>query len=135
MTPRSAQQVFETVAQATQVHRRHSQPRLRMPAHPVTQVIANPRTCYTDLFSIQHYFQALIREALDPNQYPLTSTATAHINVRIVVITNKAMAASFQFEIKFIEQDIRQQRRERTALRRPSCRRGAIPPYITPALR
>ncbi|MNE45378.1 hypothetical protein D3C80_1396590 [compost metagenome] len=81
-----------------------------MQAHPVTQIITRPRPCYSALFLIQRQFQALIQEALNPDQHSLASTTTAHINVGVVGIAYKAMAPPFQFAVEFIEQDVRQQR-------------------------
>ncbi|PRN05986.1 hypothetical protein A0O30_05890 [Pseudomonas sp. LLC-1] len=50
---------------------------------------------------------------------PFACTRAAHIDVRIIGVTHEAMTATLKLSIKFVEQDIRQQRRERAALRRP----------------
>ena len=109
---RSAQQVSKPVAQAAQAHQSYSQSRLLMPAHPVTQVIAPPGSGYPALVPIQRQFKALVQKPLHTGHHSLASTATAHINVRIIGIAHEAMTPSFQFAIEFVEQDVRQQRRE-----------------------
>ncbi|KTC43601.1 hypothetical protein AO262_27075 [Pseudomonas fluorescens ABAC62] len=112
-------QLLKSLAQAMQTQARHSQPRLLMPAHPVTQVITDPRPRHAALFPIHRQFQTLIQEALNPGQHSFASTTTTHVNVRIVGITHKAMTPTFQLSVEFVGQDVRQQRRERAALRRP----------------
>lgn len=116
------------VEQAPQTHRRHSQPRLLMPAHPITQIVAGPRPCYVALFPVQRRFQALIQEALNTGHNPCASPLTAHINVRIVRILHETMSPSFQLAVEFVEQDVRQQRRERAAFQR--LRAGVVLEYF-----
>jgi len=112
---RSVQQVSKPVAQASQAHRCHSQSRLLMPAHPIAQVITHPRPGYPALFPVQRQFQALAQETLNAGHHPFTCATTTHINVRVIGITHEAMAPPLQFTIKFVEQDVRQQRREYAA--------------------
>ena len=75
-----------------------------MPAHPVTQVITYPRPGYSALVPVQRQFQALIQEALNTPHHSHARTRTAHINVRIVGITYKAMTPSLtQLTVEFVE--------------------------------
>ncbi|VVP51968.1 hypothetical protein PS880_05417 [Pseudomonas fluorescens] len=67
----------------------------------------------------EHYRNAI---AHNPNYilaYPFASATTTHINVRIIGIAHETMAPPLQFAVEFVEQNVRQQRRERAALRRP----------------
>ena len=93
-----------------------------MPAHPVTQVIAHPRSGYPALVPVQRQFKALIQEPLHAGHHSLASTMTAHINVRIVGVAHEAMAPLLQFAIEFVEQDVRQQRRENAGNNRANSR-------------
>lgn len=47
------------------------------------------------------------------------SPLIAHKNVHIIGITHEAMTQPLQLAVELVEQDIRQQRREGAALRRP----------------
>ncbi|MNR12692.1 hypothetical protein D3C85_1290620 [compost metagenome] len=108
VAPYSAQQLSESVAQATQTHRCHFQPRLFVPAHPIAQVITGPRPCHTALFPVHRQFKTLIQEALNTGHDPFACTMTAYINVRIVGIAHEAMAPPFKFAVEFVKQDVRQ---------------------------
>src|SRR5689334_8455666 len=90
-----------------------------MPAHPIAQVITHPRLGYSALFPIQPQFQALVQETLNTDHHPLASAPAAYVNVRIVGITHETMTPPCQLLVELVEQDVRQQRRERAALRRP----------------
>jgi len=119
VAPHPSQQFPEPVAHTAQAHGCHSQPWLSVPAHPIPQVVAFPRPRHAALVPIQSQFQTVIQEPLDTGQHSFTSTRTTDINVRVIGIAHEAMASPFQLTVEFIEQDVRQQRRERAALRRP----------------
>lgn len=58
-------------------------------------------------------------EALSAGQHPLACPRTANIDARIIGVAYEAMTPSLQLAVEFIQEDVRQQRRERAALRRP----------------
>ncbi|MNR02526.1 hypothetical protein D3C85_1183810 [compost metagenome] len=102
-----------------QAYARYPQLRLFMPAHPIAQVITDPRPCHAALFPVQRQFQAPTQETFNTSHHSFAGATTTHINVRVIGITHEAVAPPLQLAIEFVEQDVRQQRRERAALRRP----------------
>ena len=54
-----------------------------------------------------------------PRQHPLACTHALHVDVQVVGVANEAAPAVFERAVDVVEQDIRQQRRQRAALRRP----------------
>ena len=57
---------------------------------------------------------------------------TAHIDVAVVGVAHEAMAALLQFLVQHVQHQVRQQRRERAALRRAFLRRADQPSFHHP---
>src|SRR5262249_22983604 len=58
-------------------------------------------------------------EACDACHHPPASRLAAHVDIAVICVTNKTVAATLKFAIQFIQHEIREQRREWTALRSP----------------
>ena len=69
----------------------------------------------------------LVEELLDALHHPLARPLAAHIDVAVVGVAHEAMAALLQFLVQHVQHQIRQQRRERPALRRAFLRRADQP--------
>ena len=57
-------------------------------------------------------------------QYPFARALTAHIDIAVIGVTYKALTVALQHPIHFVQQHIGQQRRQRSALRRPLVARA-----------
>src|SRR5215211_1410301 len=68
--------------------------------------------------------EAFGQERLDACHHPLTRLPAAYIDVAIVGVAYEAVAALLQFLVQHIQHQVRQQRRERSALRRALLRRA-----------
>lgn len=44
--------------------------------------------------------------------FSVTCPLATHVNVRVIGIARETMALPFQFAVEFVDQDVRQQRRE-----------------------
>ena len=78
----------------------------------------------------------LARKPFDARHHPLARPLTAHIDVAVVGVAHEAMAALLQFLVQHVQHQVRQQRRERSALRRAFLRRtDQAHPSSTPAVR
>src|ERR1700676_2945287 len=73
--------------------------------------------------------EALFKELFYAGHHPLARTAAAHIDVAVVGVAHEAVTALLQFLDQHIQHQVRQQRRERPALRRAFLRR-ADPPSL-----
>jgi len=88
--------------------------------HPkgIAQELATERAGHRALGLVDREAQPAV-EPPQQGHHPLACLPAADIDVRIVGIAHEAMASAFQLLVHVIEQDVRQQRRQRTALRRP----------------
>ncbi|MGY4623878.1 hypothetical protein ACVWY3_001634 [Bradyrhizobium sp. USDA 4486] len=69
----------------------------------------------------------LFEEPFEAGQHPLARLLTAYIDIAVVGVAHEAMAAFLQFLVQHIQHQVRQQRRERSALRRTLLRRADQP--------
>jgi hypothetical protein len=106
-----------------------------VPRHAVAQKLSLPRTRHSTLVRIDLQFQSLLQKRRDRRHYPLPAPLALDVDVAVVGVAAEAMPAPFQFAVQIGQQDIRQQRRQRSALRRPSVRALTTPPSISPASR
>src|SRR5260370_41609587 len=56
-------------------------------------------------------------EACDACHHPPAGRLAAHVDVAVVCVTHETVAATFKLAIQFIQHEIREQGRERAALR------------------
>src|ERR1017187_10295415 len=66
-------------------------------------------------------------EAGDAIHHPLSCPLAADVNIAVIRIPHEAMLTPFEFAVEFIEDDIRQERRERSTLRCAFFRRTHQP--------
>jgi len=84
----------------------------------VAQKLATGRRRYRRLDLVDLQMESFV-ELRQARQHPFAHPAAAHIYVAVVRVTNKAVAPSLQFPIHLVEQHVGQERRQRSALRRP----------------
>ena len=90
--------------------RRNAPPRCCPAGEAEAQELANARFGDRALGFVDLELEALFEELLDAGQHPFTCFLTAHIDVAIIGITHKAVAALLQFLVQHIQHQIRQQR-------------------------
>ena len=99
--------------------RRDPQPRLPMSCHRIAEKSSLPRPFNLGLLLVHLQLQLLLQESGDRFQHTLSGLLTAYVDAAIICITTEAKISFLQFLIKIIQEDVRQERRERAALRRP----------------
>ena len=91
------------------------------------QELAHARLGHRALGLVDLELETLGQEPLDARHHPLARPLTAHIDVAVVGVAHEAMAALLQFLVQHVQHQVRQQRRERPALRRAFLRRADQP--------
>ena len=84
--------------------------------------LADRALCCVDL-----QLEALRKEPLDACHHSFARQLTADVDIAVVGIAREPVAALLQFLVQHIQHHIRQQRRERTALRGTLLRRTDQP--------
>ena len=92
-----------------------------MVGHGVTQEGPFPRSVNGAFGFVDLELQPPIQKPGQRRQHPFPRPPRPHIDVTVVGIAAEGVATAFQFLVQIVEQDIRQQRRQRPALGRPLC--------------
>ncbi len=103
--------------QPLQAGRRHFD--LPRPVDPESQELPLPGPAHSGLVRV-HLQPQMLRDPLRqvPN-HPIRRGRSSHVDVTVVRVAHEAVPASLQFLVQRVQVDVRQQRRERPALRRP----------------
>lgn len=101
----------------------------------VPEELAVPRTIHRTLVPIDLQTQPLLQVPGDRLHHPFPGRLRLHVDVTVVGITAEAVAPPFQRLVQIVQQDVGEQRRQRTALRGPFFPVCATPSIITPAVR
>ena len=104
--------------------RRNAPSRLFPAGEAEAQELADARFSDRALGLVDLQLEALGQELLDAGHHPFARPLTANIDVAVVGIAREAMAALLQFLVQNVQHQVRQQRRERPALRRAFLRRA-----------
>src|ERR1700722_8327929 len=98
--------------------RRDAAPGLLLACKAEAQELADVRFGDRALRLVDLELETFGEELLDAGHHPLACPLTANIDVAIVGITNKVVAALLQLLVQHVQHQVRQQRREWSALRR-----------------
>src|SRR6267142_6827662 len=71
----------------------------------------------TALFALLTF--SLRRPVRKRSTLAMTRSPALHIDIAVIGVADEAMTAPLQFLVQYVQHQVRQQRRERTALRRP----------------
>src|SRR3954447_16117187 len=104
-------------------------PRLLPACEAEAQELADARLGNRALGLVDLQLEALFEELLDAGHHPLAGLSTAHIDVAVIGVAHEAVAALLQLLVQHIQHQVRQQRRERAALRRTFLRRADQSPF------
>src|SRR5882762_11418438 len=115
----TAQQFAYALGQPPHALGRNPQPSLALHGKAEPQELASPRPRHRTLLSVHTQVQDLLEEGPDPTHHALSRYPTADIDVAVIGVTAKGESPSFQLPVEIRQQDVGQERRERTALRRP----------------
>ena len=89
-----------------------------MERHAVTKERAIPRPVDCTLGMIDTKLQLRLKIPGDARQDAMATDSATDVNVAIVGVTAEAVSASLQLFVEIIQEDVRQQWTQRTALRR-----------------
>ncbi|GBE16126.1 hypothetical protein BMS3Abin14_02206 [bacterium BMS3Abin14] len=89
-----------------------------MICHAVTQETPLPGTVHRALVPVHIELETSLQKPTDRGQYTLAGTLGPYINITVIRVSTERVAPPFQFLVQIIQQDVGQERRERTALRR-----------------
>src|SRR5215470_1282061 len=103
--------------------RRDAPSRLLPACEAKAQKLADARFGDRALRLVDLQLEALFEEPFNAGHHPFARPLAAHIDVAVVGVTHEAVTALLQFLVQHIQHQIRQQRRERTALRNTLFRR------------
>src|SRR6266545_473274 len=78
--------------------------------------------------------QLFRNESLHALHHPLPRPLAAHVDITVVRISHETMAASLQLPVEFVQHEVTQQRRKRTALWRPFHARAYQPVLHHPCI-
>ena len=84
-----------------------------------TQKASPRRTSHRALGRVHPQSQTPGKEACHACHHPLTRPPRPHVDVAVVGVAHEAMAATLQLLVHNVQHQVRQQRRQRAALRRP----------------
>src|SRR6266481_730371 len=73
---------------------------------------------YRALRAVDLQLEAPGQKAFDARHDPLPRSPALHIDIAVIGVADEAMTAPLQFLVQYVQHQVRQQRRERTALRR-----------------
>ncbi len=107
--------------------RRDAPPRLSPACEAEAQELADARLGDRALRLVDLELETLGEERLDARHHPLARPLAAHIDVAVVGVAHEAVAAPLQFLVQHVQHQVRQQRRERSALRRAFLGRADKP--------
>src|SRR6267143_2671109 len=74
---------------------------------------------YRALRAVDLQLEAPGQKAFDARHDALPRSPALHIDIAVIGVADEAMTAPLQFLVQYVQHQVRQQRRERTALRRP----------------
>ena len=98
-----------------------------VPSEAIAQKLPLPRTRYRALGRIDRELERVRQKPADARHDPFPCLSASDIDIAVVRIPAEGMAPAFQFPIQSRQQDVRQQRTERPALRRAFRPRGNDP--------
>src|SRR5665213_427145 len=104
--------------------RRYAPSRFASAGEAEAQELADARLGDRALGLVDLQPEALFEEPFDAGHHPFARTLTAHIDVAVVGVAYEAVTALLQFLVQHIQHQVRQQRRERSTLRRAFLRRA-----------
>src|SRR5262249_43883878 len=96
---------------------RHSQLRFPVPRHRVAQKLPLPRSRHRALLDVDLQLQSPCQERRDRRHHPLSAPLAADVDIAVGGIAAEAMPALVQFPVQIGQQNVRQQRGQRSALR------------------
>src|SRR5216684_2283248 len=127
LSARAPRQLPDPCFEAIDGLRRDAAPRLLLARKAEAQELACARFGDRALGLVDPELETLGEELLDALHHPLARPLAAHIDVAVVGVAHEAMAALLQFLVQHVQHQVRQQRRERPALRRALLRRADQP--------
>ncbi|MGY4287216.1 hypothetical protein ACVWXO_006436 [Bradyrhizobium sp. LM2.7] len=126
---RASCQLPDSRFEASERLRRNAPSRLLPAGEAEAQELADARLGDRALGLVDLELEALFEEPFDPGHHPLARLLTAHIDVAVIGVAHEAVAALLQLLVQHIQHQVRQQRRERAALRRAFLRRTDKPSF------
>src|SRR3954454_14767075 len=93
-------------------------PRLRLVRDREAKERALPRPGHGTLLRVDLKLEAPFDEASEARHHPNPGLLAADIDVAVVRIAHKSMPTALKLAIQFVQHEIREQRRKRSALRR-----------------
>src|SRR5215207_31315 len=115
---RAPRQFLNPALEAGDGLRRDAPAQLSPACEAEAQELADARLGDRALRLVDLELETLGKERLDARHHPFASPLTAYIDVAVVGVAHEAVAALLQFLVQHVQHQVRQQRRERSALRR-----------------